>query len=244
MKKVKQKSFLTLLFGTLMILNFQSCQDKELLAPEDELPDIPEVTEVTDIDGNVYPVIRIGDQYWMQENLKVTHFADGTPIDYIPKPLDWGNQEEAAYCWYENNAENKDSYGALYNRAAAHSGNLCPTGWHVPTKKDFQYLSDYAISMGGYVGNSLREEGYDHWNSPYPVLIFADNQTNFSARGGGMRNQDGEFTDLKKHGYWWHSEGHMDYTTWARRLDYDSYVFPLLGSTEDFGFSVRCVKSE
>jgi uncharacterized protein (TIGR02145 family) len=246
MKKEKLKSFLTFLFGTLMILNFQSCQDKDLPGPDEELPEIPELTEATDLDGNVYPVIRIGDQYWMQENLKVTRFADGTPIDYIPKPLDWGNQEEAAYCWYANNSENKDSYGALYNRAAAHSGNLCPTGWHVPTKKDFQYLADYALSLGGYVGNSLREEGYDHWefSMQQPIHVIADNKTRFSARGGGMRTQEGEFKDLRKHGYWWHSEEHLHYTTWARRLDHDTEHFLLLGDTEDYGFSVRCVKSE
>lgn len=225
----------------LIIFNFQACKDNDLPDPVEEEP---ELTEITDIDGNVYDVVKIGDQYWMQENLKVIHFNDGTPIDNVKKNHDWANHLEAAYSFYNNDLENKEIFGALYNRAAAHSGKLCPTGWQVPSKADFNYLAEFAISMGGYVGNSLREEGYDHWNSPYPILIFADNKTGFSARGGGMRTQEGEFSDIRKHGYWWHSEGHMDYTTWARRLDYDSYVFPMLGSNEDFGFSVRCVKSE
>lgn len=240
MKTTKQNGILILIMALAFVFALPSCQDNELPEPDEEA----ELTEVSDIDGNVYNIVQIGDQYWLLENLMVTRFNDGTPIAHIEGNTEWVNHQEAAYSWYDNNQENKEGFGALYNRGAAHSGKLCPTGWHVPTKKDFNDLASFAISMGGYVGNSLREEGYDHWDSPYPVLVFADNKTNFSARGGGMRNPEGEFTEIRKHGYWWHSEGHLDYTTWARRLDYDSYVFPLLGSTEDFGFSVRCIKSE
>ena len=239
--KFNQILYFILAAGFLLVL--EGCKDSKLPGPEED-PGAPELTEVIDFDGNVYNVIKICDQYWIQENLKVTHFNDGTPLSNITENEQWARSAGAAYSWYDNNHVHKDVFGALYNRAAAHSGNLCPTGWRVPSKEDFNYLVDYAISMGGYIGNSLREEGYDHWESPYPVLVFADNKTGFSARGGGMRTQEGEFTDLRKHGYWWHSEGHLDYTTWARRLDYNTYLFPLLGSVEDFGFSGRCVKSE
>ena len=37
-------------------------------------------TEVTDYDGNIYPIVQIGDQVWMAENLKTTHYADGTAL--------------------------------------------------------------------------------------------------------------------------------------------------------------------
>lgn len=56
---------------------------------------------ITDIDGNVYQTVRIGDQVWMAENLKTTRFADGTNIP--------------EYFWYDNNVSNKDVYGALYD---------------------------------------------------------------------------------------------------------------------------------
>lgn len=243
MEILKLHRFHYLILGAIFLLAIQGCKDNDLPDPAEE-PEEAELSEVTDIDGNVYPVIRIGDQYWMQENLKVTHLTDGTPIDHVPKNFDWANQEAPAYSWYGNNPDHKDIYGALYNRSAAHSGKLCPTGWQVPTKKDFQELTDYALSMGGYVGNSLREEGYDHWESAYPYVVYADNKTGFSARGGGMRDENGEYADLKKHGYWWHSEGHMDYATWAKRLTYNRNDFLFLGSPEDYGFSVRCVKSE
>ncbi len=35
---------------------------------------------VRDYNGNVYPVIKIGNQYWLQRNLTATHYADGTPL--------------------------------------------------------------------------------------------------------------------------------------------------------------------
>ena len=32
---------------------------------------------VTDIDGNTYETVLIGDQLWMSENLKTTHYRNG-----------------------------------------------------------------------------------------------------------------------------------------------------------------------
>ena len=59
---------------------------------------------VTDYDGNVYQTVQIGEQIWMRENLKVTHYADGTPIDLVDNASTWEALSEAdkAYCWYDN----------------------------------------------------------------------------------------------------------------------------------------------
>jgi hypothetical protein len=77
-------------------------------------------TSVTDIDGNTYSVVEIGDQIWMAENLNVTKYPDGTDISRITDNIEWANlgNTDDAYCYYENNAYG-DTYGVLYTWTAA-----------------------------------------------------------------------------------------------------------------------------
>src|ERR1035441_4507351 len=92
---------------------------------------------VTDIDGNVYQTVKIGNQIWTVENLRVTRFNDGTaiPLDTSTATWDsiWNNGLTIpAYCYY-NNMTNTDSikkWGALYNWYAVNTGKLAPKGWH------------------------------------------------------------------------------------------------------------------
>jgi uncharacterized protein (TIGR02145 family) len=55
-----------------------------------------------DIDGNIYPTIKIGNQVWMMENLRVTHFNDGSDIPLVEDPVAWAALTEEAMCWYDN----------------------------------------------------------------------------------------------------------------------------------------------
>ena len=57
---------------------------------------------VTDIEGNVYPTVKIGTQVWMVENLKVTKYNNGTDIPLIEDGTNWANDTSGAYCWYNN----------------------------------------------------------------------------------------------------------------------------------------------
>jgi len=59
---------------------------------------------VTDIDGNVYQTVKIGDQWWMAENLKVTKYRNGDDIDHITSNTEWTGLSTGAYCAYDNNA--------------------------------------------------------------------------------------------------------------------------------------------
>ncbi len=69
---------------------------------------------IKDIDGNTYQTIRIGSQHWMAENLKVTHYNDGTVIPLIMDEDKWSNLITGAYCLTEENPENyKTTYGIL-----------------------------------------------------------------------------------------------------------------------------------
>jgi uncharacterized protein (TIGR02145 family) len=116
-------------------------------------------TPIEDYDGNTYNAVIIGNQTWLAENLKVTHYPDGTPIPLVEDGNEWGNlnHNDPAYCFYNNNANGeRDIYGALYTWEAAMGGEIvyfqerhqgvCPDGWHIPTVSEWTELSEY---LGG-----------------------------------------------------------------------------------------------
>ena len=98
---------------------------------------------IQDYDNNNYNVIRVGTQVWIKENLKTTHFNNGTAIPLVTGNAAWISLTTPGYCWYGNNESNKDVYGALYNWHAVNAGKLCPAGWHVPTDDEWLVLSNY-----------------------------------------------------------------------------------------------------
>ena len=114
---------------------------------------------VTDIDGNEYEVVRIGDQWWMAENLRVTRYRNG---DAIPTGLSAGEWEEADYGAYtvyphalidglSSDAEVVNAYGKLYNWfTVADPRGVCPEGWKVPRELDWNLL---AMWVGGEPGS-------------------------------------------------------------------------------------------
>lgn len=57
---------------------------------------------LTDQDGNIYKTIRIGNQTWMAENLRVTHYRNGDAIPNITDTTQWATQTEGAWCNYNN----------------------------------------------------------------------------------------------------------------------------------------------
>ena len=195
---------------------------------------------VTDIDGNIYHVITLGTQTWMAENLKTTHFNDGTSIPLVTDATAWGSLAGPGYCWYDNDQTgNKDTYGGMYNFYAATSGNLAPVGWHVPTDDDWTVLTDY---LGGLevAGGKMKEAGTSHWMYPNTG---ADNSSGFTALPGGYRNYIGIFFHLQMDGYYWTSTPASGYG-YLRYFYYDSgaVVSRSNGGLTD-GFSIRCVKN-
>ena len=100
-----------------------------------------------DLDGNVYKTITIGTQVWMVENLKTTKYGNGDAIPNATANASWSLLYTGAYCWYNNDAANKDITGGLYNWfAVADSRNIAPEGWHVPTEAEWAIQTDY---LGG-----------------------------------------------------------------------------------------------
>ncbi len=123
------------------------------------------ILTVTDVDGNIYNTLTIGNQTWMLENLKTTKFNDGTPITeytFATNGNNWLNlnSPEAFYQWAETSDLNNiidgdlpfDYYGAMYNHLAIESGKLAPDGWRIPTEQDFKELESH-LTNNGFSGN-------------------------------------------------------------------------------------------
>ena len=206
---------------------------------------------LTDYDGNVYKAVQIGNQVWMAENLKVTHYSNGDTIPYVESNTDWDELSDYdiddAYCFY-NNDSNSD-YGALYTWSAAtnktngSSSNpsgvqgVCPTGWHVPSDAEWTELTDY---LGGteIAGGKLKDT--THWFKPYT----ATNESGFSALPGGFRETDGyfagEFIEKTLEGYWWSATESGMYGN-NRRISYIRAECYHEMHKKSSGLSVRCV---
>ena len=199
---------------------------------------------VTDIDGNVYKTVKIGDQVWFTENLKTTQYNDGTPIPNVTGNSDWSILTSGAYAWYNNDeATYKDAYGALYNWYAVATGTLCPMGWRVPTDADWTSLTDYAggLTVAGGKLKSTRTIPDDHprWESPNTG---ATDEYNFSALPDGRRSSSsGSFLNAGSHSYWWSSTEDSFYNSWYRLLYYDRESVGRYYVGKRDGFSVRCV---
>lgn len=194
---------------------------------------------VEDIDGNVYTVVRIGGKGWMQENLRTTRYKNGDAILNITGSIEWENSTDGAYCAYENNLSNEEDYGLLYNfHTVADDRGLCPEGWHVPTKAEFENLVYVLGNDRNSVGGMLKEEGFDHWESPNPASNFAK----FFARGSGYREWDGSFGLFKRNSFFWSSTDDGPSFAYETGLSYSSTRLSIGTWYKEGGNSIRCVK--
>jgi uncharacterized protein (TIGR02145 family) len=177
----------------------------------------------------------------MAENLKTTRFKDGTAIPSSTDNTSWINLTTPVYCWYDNNpTSNKELYGGLYNWNAVKTGNLCPSGWHVPTDEEWTILTDY---LGGIsvAGGKLKEAGNAHWLEPN---VGATNETGFTALPGGCRYITGVFDCVGSHCYWWSSSPYTltSNAAFLRAITWDSNGVEPSTADLNFGCSIRCVK--
>jgi len=194
---------------------------------------------VTDINGNIYSTVTIGNQVWMAVNLKTTKFNDGSAIPLVTDNSTWEILTTPGYCWYNNSGSTyAQAYGALYNYYTVYNNKLCPTGWHVPTDADWTTLITY---LGGenVAGGKLKESGTTHWNSPNSEVT---NETGFTALPGGCRNPAGTFVGIGGSGNWWSATQTSACNAWSWNMIYNYSDVSRLEGPKHFGLSVRCMR--
>jgi len=209
---------------------------------------------VTDIDGNVYQTLIIGNQEWMVENLKVTRYCNGDLIPTGHTNSEWAGLSTGAQCVYNNNASNElDTYGRLYNWYAVNdSRGLAPEGWRVPYDDDIKELEMFL----GMTQSQADATGWRGTNQGSQLAGRADlwrngaleNDTQFGTSGfnflpGGFRNyHGGGFGDMTYYGGFWSSTESSSNGAWTRVLLYDDTQVSRYGDDKNYGFSVRCVR--
>jgi uncharacterized protein (TIGR02145 family) len=194
---------------------------------------------VSDNEGNTYKTIGIGYQQWMTENLKSTKYNNGTAIPLIQADTSWAKLNSPGYCWFNNDQGTyKDTHGAIYNWYTVNTGNLCPTGWHVPSEADITELVNF-LGDASVAGGMLKEAGYSHWNNPNTG---ATDAYGFSARAGGKRLDNGSFDYLKIEGNFWGATNYSTQTAAYLYLLYNYNNSFQAYMNKKYGMSVRCVK--
>jgi uncharacterized protein (TIGR02145 family) len=191
------------------------------------LPD----TIVTDIEGNIYPIVKIGKQIWMAENLKVIKDPEGTPID--------------SYC-YDDNTVFENKYGRLYTWDVAMNGSviemaqgICPDGWHIPSDEEWKTLEMYLgmTEEEANMENIWRGEGIG-------TSLIKGGSSGYEARLCGRRSSIGSYMLIDQFEYVWTSTEYGDYA-WRRCLNKaDSRVGRWNTFPKTYGFSVRCIKNK
>lgn len=211
-----------------------------------------ETSTVIDNDGNTYLTVKIGNQWWMAENLKTTRFRNGDLIDQIQDGSEWSQRENAAYCIYDNSTV---APGLLYNWYAVNDPRgIAPEGWRVATENDWQTL-ERALGLieeeinklnwrnSGDVGNKLKPKGPEGWLTYDGV--WGNNNSGFLALSGGCRLWNGKWSNpgLKYSGYFWTGTSFSNTEAWFRHLDYKSTGVFRFYVNMKYGMSIRCVKN-
>ncbi|TVQ08062.1 MAG: hypothetical protein EA361_17320 [Bacteroidetes bacterium] len=234
------------------------------LPGEDENGDEPGT--VSDVDGNVYPTVMIGNQEWMAVNLRTTRYADGSDIPTNLDNATWASTTQGARTVYPHasvdgigsDEEMIAAYGRLYNwYTTVDTRGLCPTGWRVPTGYDWIDLTSFLTGQNpDDLGNRLKScrqvnspLGEDCAVADHPRWNSSNNhhgtdEYGFNALPASARTSDGSFIPIIGHmtTYWSTSEftGIYVYTWGLYASNGDLYPYNMF--SKNYGFSVRCIK--
>jgi uncharacterized protein (TIGR02145 family) len=224
---------------------------------------------VTDIDGNKYWTLAIGDEEWMAVNLRTTKYTDGTSIPTGLSIEEWTNTTEGAYTVYpyeDTLGGDKfiepvlelDNYGLIYNAEAARSGKLCPDGWYVPSYDQWEntlaaVASIYNVSedevgdilkscrqVNSPLGGGCKTDWHPRWNES--EFAYGKNKAFFLALPAGELNPEVGYLRLGESVTWWTTTPLSDSFTKRIGLTVDESAVFGGASRNNYGYSVRCYR--
>ena len=127
-----------------------------------------------------YPIVKIGTQYWLRENLRADRYSNGTPME----KLTVANGKPGYHV-------NNGNY--FYSGEALEEGTMCPEGWGIPSLNDWKCLDEYIEhEVSTLKTGEWKKLGTETDNELAPV----NNKTMFSIKPLGIWSYKPELPDL------------------------------------------------
>lgn len=190
---------------------------------------------VQDIEGNVYNTVFIGNQCWTRENMRSTKGKDGKILHFfVPN----------------GNAANVRVYGYLYDWRSAKS--VCPKGWHLPSKEEWENLESHLVLMGMSCGDGLKKQvakalsAETGWQSNSDTCAVgngqsSNNSSKLTILPAGLYNYEHYSNFGYKANFWCASDYDAAYA-YSCGLSFDNASLKKFLDAKTSGFSVRCVR--
>jgi uncharacterized protein (TIGR02145 family) len=193
---------------------------------------------VKDVDGNSYKTVKIGNQTWMAENLRVSKYNDGTSIPVVTDKKAWEALKTPAMSEYDNSSSNGATYGKMYNFYTVSTNKVCPTGWHVPSDQEWLTMINF---LGGdsIAGNKMKAIDNTLWTN---LSSNSTNSSGFSGLPGGNRWADGVFDGLTRHTTWQTSTEADSTSSFGRYIGNSSANVGRSWTSKRYGLYIRCLK--
>ena len=175
---------------------------------------------------------------WTTKNLDVDHFRNGDVIPGVKTDEDWQKaaiNRTPAWCYYDNDPENGEKYGKLYNWHAVNDPRgLAPDGYHIPNDSEWTALENL---LGEDAGLKLKSKnGWKNSGNGKDLI-------GFNALPGGYRNNKYMFANITYCAFFWSATESFSAAARLRNLNYNDGDVSKSLSDKSVGASVRCVKN-
>ncbi|MBT3383980.1 MAG: T9SS type A sorting domain-containing protein [Prolixibacteraceae bacterium] len=218
---------------------------------------------LTDYELNTYLAVEIGNQVWMAENLKTTHYPEGNSIPKVTDDEAWKHvrdkSAEEAYCFYGND---KDStFGVLYSWPAALGGKgvysnsnpsgvqgVCPADWHLPSMEEWKELGEFISQDGHFLKIGVALKSISGWTSEgdgtddYKFRALPGGQRGYVDWSTGQVLYHGSFIGKDNNGCWWTSTFMAVDAAAFIMLSYNSNNMKMASAMSSNGYAIRCVR--
>lgn len=176
---------------------------------------------------NYYPIVKIGMQYWMRENLKSLLYTDNAQI--TNHETDY-SVTSAGYYINDGNV--------YYNAAAVLSGKIAPSGWSVSSEKDWEDLKKYIGDKSAKLKMGNRWLSYQDIDAPNNITGFGG----VPIGGYFSKESPSIFMGLNDYVFYWSLNGN-ELAENGSALNARTNNIRTITYHESCAYVVRCVKN-